>query len=764
MAITINSTNIKIFPAANRNAVSEANNQVKTYNPESKLTLEENIVNILNSINTIDSYVVNSSYGGTAILNFVIHGYLFSLSNISTLFANYKAWTSLYACIYVKSNTFVDSDNISYNFKNLVTVDGNASNLDVYDSGISSSKFVGIQFDNTDSFQAISNCEKYTLLLLTKTAQSEWSTATIPAQSRLKFNTAVIKDLANVPISDTFTTNTLNVQDGLSAKRASIQNTLNVSGNTTLEGNVDINGSTLRVPSGNVSAGGTISATTISASNEITSPTLRGTNVNATNVNATTITGTDVNASTITSTGKSTLNSLDVTTNMKANSITSDTSLTGDSLSVNTANVTDSINAKSATITTSISTNSIGTNTLTATGKITANSIESEGAMTAINIEATNGVFDSSITSPSATLTTINSTNIHTNNLYSDTGLINIHDNISMPDYTITAKTYIGDLSGNATTATTATDYNTSSGTIKGGFDALSSIIDLIEKGIQQVGYSKVSDGLVVGDYLGGKVLKSDNIFTLNNDNLQTVTSNVKFTGNSVNINLLETNGIQPSGNGTPVNLSHIGLYNKYYENVWSKYIHATRLVNATYSTDFDTYAIDIPIRRGTMALTEDLEPYFNSTVLYSYNSDIRLYDIEMDGYDGHFIGDSTSPNNTTKLTDKTSDFTDDRISMALCYVSAWHVNDKYNILEASKLGFRYIIGVFSSYIMNTATNGGRSLPFYIGNEANVTPSSSSVTKISNDGMSRYTSIRIVVDDNDYSKDAGMWLLVLGIE
>ena len=166
MAITINSTNIKIFPAANRNAVSEANNQVKTYNPESKLTLEENIVNILNSINTIDSYVVNSSYGGTAILNFVIHGYLFSLSNISTLFANYKSWTSLYACIYVKSNTFVDSDNISYNFKNLVTVDGNASNLDVYDSGLSSSKFVGIQFDNTDSFQAISNCEKYTLLLL----------------------------------------------------------------------------------------------------------------------------------------------------------------------------------------------------------------------------------------------------------------------------------------------------------------------------------------------------------------------------------------------------------------------------------------------------------------------------------------------------------------------------------------------------------------------------------------------------------------------
>ena len=179
----LNSEYVKVFPASNRNTVvsGTSGEDSVTYNPESKLTLEENLVNITNSWTNGASFVVSENATAPnqnpGSLEFVIFGYRFTLTDDIYSIFDANSWTNVYVLLEVEPNTFIDN-NITYNFKNLknLNTDTSTGNLDENISG--TDYFTGLKFIDTEPDSLTDNQH---LLWLLKKENTNWK---IPEESR----------------------------------------------------------------------------------------------------------------------------------------------------------------------------------------------------------------------------------------------------------------------------------------------------------------------------------------------------------------------------------------------------------------------------------------------------------------------------------------------------------------------------------------------------------------------------------------------------
>ena len=179
----LNSEYVKVFPASNRNTVvsGTSGEDSVTYNPESKLTLEENLVNITNSWTNGASFVVSENTTAPnqnpGSLEFVIFGYRFTLTDDIYSIFDANSWTNVYVLLEVEPNTFIDN-NITYNFKNLKNLNTGTStgNLDENISG--TDYFTGLKFIDTEPDSLTDNQH---LLWLLKKENTNWK---IPEESR----------------------------------------------------------------------------------------------------------------------------------------------------------------------------------------------------------------------------------------------------------------------------------------------------------------------------------------------------------------------------------------------------------------------------------------------------------------------------------------------------------------------------------------------------------------------------------------------------
>ena len=206
----LNSEYVKVFPASNRNTIvsGTSGEDSVTYNPESKLTLEENLVNITNSWTNGASFVVSENTTAPnqnpGSLEFVIFGYRFTLTDDIYSIFDANSWTNVYVLLEVEPNTFIDN-NITYNFKNLKNLNtGNSTgNLDETISG--TDYFTGLKFINTEPDSLTDNQH---LLWLLKKENTNWK---IPEESRflipsnLIFNvsdrTSILQNFASTHLS-----------------------------------------------------------------------------------------------------------------------------------------------------------------------------------------------------------------------------------------------------------------------------------------------------------------------------------------------------------------------------------------------------------------------------------------------------------------------------------------------------------------------------------------------------------------------------------
>lgn len=155
------STNIVVFPTTKR----ELNDR------KSRLLTEQNLVDIVNRLLDVKSFVITKNFVYTDSFEFNIHGYFFKIANIGSLvdlIVNSEITNGLVlndnSCIYANIHTFVTGD-----YEELYGHDDNGS----YD---------GVVFTMNNP---LSNTDKWLKILQYSTRLSEW---VVPGESYAKFN------------------------------------------------------------------------------------------------------------------------------------------------------------------------------------------------------------------------------------------------------------------------------------------------------------------------------------------------------------------------------------------------------------------------------------------------------------------------------------------------------------------------------------------------------------------------------------------------
>ena len=255
----LKSTQVKVYPSAYRGV----NDKGELFNPEAQLNTEFNITN-LQANDSYRSYVISWK---DSILKCVIHGYYFELTLDATTINSFTS--NIYASINIQAATNVDATNTKYAAYTLVpytqVATGIPSKLDD-----TNGEFIGLNLTEEKPTSGATA----TLHILYKTNDNTWQ---VPEESWCVLNTTQIKNKnTNSPISKSFTTSNISTT------------TLNVSGKTTTQGNVDIHGDLvvsgsttlsntlsiqgdINISQGNITTSeGTVTSKDIVATNDIT--------------------------------------------------------------------------------------------------------------------------------------------------------------------------------------------------------------------------------------------------------------------------------------------------------------------------------------------------------------------------------------------------------------------------------------------------------------------------------------------------------------
>lgn len=155
------STNIVVFPTTKR----ELNDR------KSRLLTEQNLVDIVNRLLDVRSFVITKNFVYTESFEFNIYGYFFKIANIGTLLdliVNSEMSNGLVlnnnSCIYANIHTFVTGE-----YEELYGADDNGS----YD---------GVVFTMNNP---LSNTDKWLKILQYSTESNEWY---VPMESYAKFS------------------------------------------------------------------------------------------------------------------------------------------------------------------------------------------------------------------------------------------------------------------------------------------------------------------------------------------------------------------------------------------------------------------------------------------------------------------------------------------------------------------------------------------------------------------------------------------------
>lgn len=222
----LKSTQVKVYPSAYRGV----NADKKLFNPEAQLNTEFNITN-LQASTPYRSYVLSGYRNSSVPLRCVIRGYYFELTLDDTTLAQFEKSTeisSIYASIVVKAATDIDDEtNTKYAAYTLVPY--TQSTIGVPTSSLDEKQGDDYVFTGLVLTDDIPTDATASLLILQKqVGANRW---VVPSTSRCRFDTAQILDYTDGdPISESFTTNNISTT------------TLNVSGDTTTQGDVNIQG------------------------------------------------------------------------------------------------------------------------------------------------------------------------------------------------------------------------------------------------------------------------------------------------------------------------------------------------------------------------------------------------------------------------------------------------------------------------------------------------------------------------------------------
>lgn len=174
----ISSDEIAVFPCGGRSELY----------PNSKLTTEFNLTNIINRLIDVESFVINKEYETNGLVNdleFNLKGYYFKVNSnsVTSLVEQFSSETSIYAII--KLDTTISGD---YHFQELINVEGGHS-LDV-----NGNVFQGVKFDTSPSNVA----GEFSLEILKK-IDSTWN---IPENSKVKFKSIASENNRSIIIDD----------------------------------------------------------------------------------------------------------------------------------------------------------------------------------------------------------------------------------------------------------------------------------------------------------------------------------------------------------------------------------------------------------------------------------------------------------------------------------------------------------------------------------------------------------------------------------
>ena len=170
----IKSSLIRVFPSAYRSGTDNTTTAT-VFDPESKLTVEDNLAGFYRHSLTRDSFVVALEDAGTSGTfaqkeSFVIHGYYFEVENLESIVSSLVPadGTSVYAHIFIKNG----NSNTDYTFESLTNDAGNVAALDNTSSMDASPlpdtySFQGVLFDLSESPEVRSGCTMFTLKLFT---------------------------------------------------------------------------------------------------------------------------------------------------------------------------------------------------------------------------------------------------------------------------------------------------------------------------------------------------------------------------------------------------------------------------------------------------------------------------------------------------------------------------------------------------------------------------------------------------------------------
>ncbi len=250
----LKSTQVKVYPSAYRGV----NDNGDLFNPEAQLNTEFNITN-LQANDSYLSYVISWE---KSILKCVIHGYYFELTLDTTTIKKFTS--NIYASINIQAATNVDDTNTKYAAYTLVpytqAATGIPSKLDD-----TNGDFIGLNLTEEKPTSGATA----TLPILHKTNDNIWQ---VPEESWCILNTTQIKNNAtNSPISKSFTTETLNVSGETTIQGDVImRRDLDVHKHTTLSDGLTVQGNIV-VSQGNITTStGTVTSKDIVATNDIT--------------------------------------------------------------------------------------------------------------------------------------------------------------------------------------------------------------------------------------------------------------------------------------------------------------------------------------------------------------------------------------------------------------------------------------------------------------------------------------------------------------
>jgi hypothetical protein len=193
----IKSTKVKVFPTAFRGPSTGTTK----YNPESRLTTEFNVTNLINRLSSKDSFVISWA---NSIVIFNIHGYYFEINLDEFLSGVGSTWTNIYASI--KLLPFLTSENGNTKYKAFTLVGREDGGSTVPPSG----RILDTDSSGTFIFEGLGLHEtpitptsgEYQLHLLTG-GPSSWS---IPTTSKLKFKAEDVEGLPTINNSTTLNT------------------------------------------------------------------------------------------------------------------------------------------------------------------------------------------------------------------------------------------------------------------------------------------------------------------------------------------------------------------------------------------------------------------------------------------------------------------------------------------------------------------------------------------------------------------------------